>query len=80
MSVDHILKNVENRRLVLGIFIDLSKAFDTISHTKLLKKLQFYGVRGSCLDMMASYLNNRTQSTKFQGTESDEKTIEYGVA
>ena len=29
--------------------------------------------------MMASYLNNRTQSTKFQGTESDEKTIEYGV-
>ena len=37
MSVDHILKNVENRRLVLGIFIDLSKAFDTISHTKLLK-------------------------------------------
>ena len=48
-SIDKITCNIENKNHVLGIFIDLSKAFDTISHEKLLSKLENYGIRGTPL-------------------------------
>ena len=78
-SVNHILQQLGLQKHVIGIFIDLSKAFDTISHSKLLYKLQFYGVRGKSIDMIKSYLSFRTQKTKFQGTFSEDSEIEYGV-
>ena len=57
-SVNHILKEIESKNHVIGIFIDLSKAFDTIDHEKLLAKLDAYGIRGACNNLLKSYLTN----------------------
>ena len=78
-SINKILKNLEEKNHVIGIFIDLSKAFDTIDHEKLLVKLEHYGIRGPCHDLIKNYLVNRTQYTEFQDTHSDHCKIEYGV-
>ncbi len=47
--------------IMIGLFIDLSRAFDTMSHEILLKKLCFYGIRGIALDWIRDYLSNRKQ-------------------
>lgn len=58
---EFIIKNIEDRKLTLGIFIDCSKAFDNLSHSILLTKLQSYGVRGIALSLLQSYLSERKQ-------------------
>ena len=78
-SINHILNNLEKKNYVIGIFIDLSKAFDTIDHEKLLVKLEHYGIRGPCLELIRSYLCGRQQYTDFQNTYSDNCKIKYGV-
>ena len=78
-SINHILSEIESKNHVIGIFIDLSKAFDTIDHEKLLDKLENYGIRGVCLNLLRSYLKDRVQITNFQKTESDARFVEYGV-
>ena len=59
--VDQIYKSFENDKYTVGIFIDLSKAFDTVDHTILLKKLEIYGIMGANLTWFRSYLTNRKQ-------------------
>ena len=54
-----ILKGWEGGKMTLAVFLDLSKAFDTISHEVLFEKLHIYGIRGLCLDWFKSYLSNR---------------------
>lgn len=78
-SVDHIQKALKAKKHVLGIFIDLSKAFDTIDHKKLLVKLERYGIRGSAFKLIASYLTNRNQYIETLGEKSDLLPVEYGV-
>ena len=78
-STDNILHELEKRNHVIGIFLGLSKAFDTIDHEKLLVKLEHYGIRGLCFNLIKSYPINRTQYTEFQQTHSDPCFIEYGV-
>jgi retron-type reverse transcriptase len=78
-SVTHIKKELEKKRYVLGIFIDLSKAFDTIDHEKLVYKLDHYGIRGNTKKLLKSYLSNRHQYTECLGEKSDNLEVEYGV-
>ena len=62
------------------IFLDLTKAFDTVNHDVLLHKMEnFYGFRGLALKLIQSYLSNRKQYTKIENCKSDLTKIEYGV-
>jgi hypothetical protein len=63
----------------IGIFLDLKKAFDTVQHDILLKKLEKYGVNGTALDWFKSYLSNRLQCVDINGSMSDYKRILMSV-
>ena len=63
----------------LTVFLDLSKAFDTIGHDILLYKLHFYGIRGLSNKWFASYLSNRKQYTEIHKCKSSKKNITTGV-
>jgi hypothetical protein len=78
-SVESISKANTNNKHVLGIFIDLSKAFDTIDHSILLDKLENYGIRGQAQDLLRSYLIGRTQYVSFLNEKSDILSVGYGV-
>ena len=62
-----------------GVFIDLKKAFDTVNHQILLKKLEHYGVRGISLDWFKSYLSNRKQYVSVNGNTSETLEVTCGV-
>jgi hypothetical protein len=76
---DRISLAVDKSEFSIGIFIDLSKAFDTLDHCILLRKLEHYGIRGLALDWFKSYLCNRTQCVALNGVTSSFKNITYGV-
>ena len=63
----------------IGVFIDLSKAFDTVNHEILLAKLQHYGTRGTPLKWFESYLSGREQFVNFNGYSSSYKLVKCGV-
>ena len=77
--VENITKSFEDKEYTLGVFLDLSKAFDTIDHSILLAKLNHFGVRGVANKWFRSYLNGRLMQTKVNGKISNSKPIEVGV-
>ena len=72
--VSQILKNQEQGKYTAALFLDLSKAFDTLNHELLLNKLEIYGVRGIALDWFKSYLNGRSMRLKYQVGDCKNKT------
>ena len=78
-SISIIEDAIKKQKHILGIFIDLSKAFDTIDHETLLVKLDRYGVRGPVNSLIRSYLSNRTQYTEVLGEKSESLITKYGV-
>ena len=83
--VGKIIKNMEEQKYTMAVFIDLSKAFDTLEHKVLFAKLYRYGIRGITLDWFKSYLTNRKLRVKCRSemtgrTEySDYYDIDYGT-
>ena len=77
--IDKIVSSHEKHDIVLGVFIDLQKAFDTVNHDILIKKLEIYGVRGIALNWFASYLSQRQQYVSFNDCNSNVGNISCGV-
>ena len=70
---------MDNNDTPINIYLDLSKAFDTLDHDILLYKLQYYGVRGNALLLLRSYLENRQQFVEYGNIESDYLPLSTGV-
>ena len=78
-AITQILQSLDRKETVFGIFLDFSKAFDTVKHEILLDKLEHYGIRGISLNLLRSYLSNRKQCV-FNGEEvSDLMNVKDGV-
>ena len=77
---DQIHESFENNNYTLGVFIDLSKAFDTIDHAILLKMLENYGIKDANLAWFKSYLTNGKQYIQItNGSKSDLRNTTSGV-
>jgi len=76
---EYIMKNIENQEVTAVLFLDLQKAFDTVNHEILLKKLFHYGIRGNAFKLLSSYLSGRSQFTKMGSFLSVLAFILWGV-
>ena len=76
---ENIKEKLDNKTFSCGVFIDLEKAFDTVNHNILVKKLEFYGIRGVTNDWFSSYLTNRQQRVKLDGKKSSFLNVTCGV-
>ena len=74
-----IYRSLNEKKFHLAVLIDLKKAFDTVNHNILLKKLEFYGVRGLPLVWFRSYLSNRRWYVNYKSATSSEAPITTGV-
>ena len=77
--IEEITNATDNKKHAIGVFIDLKKAFDTVDHGILIKKLKHYGVRGVASDWVKSYLSNRKQFVNFDGCSSELLSVICGV-
>ena len=76
---EKIREQLDSGKYGCRIFVDFQKAFDTVDHTILTQKVNYYGVRGKTNNWFSSYLKNRTQFVTFNGFNSELKEINCGV-
>ena len=77
--MEKLSSGIDNNLVTVGVFIDLKKAFDTIDHTLLIDKLNYYGIRGTASDWLKSYLSQRKQLVNFNDTHSESLEVICGV-
>lgn len=82
--IDFVTKEKDDGKYVLGIYLDIKKAFDSVNHQILFKKLEKYGIRGLPLKLLKSYLSNRRQQVKLENGQgvkfiSSERPVLCGV-
>ena len=76
---EKLLSNLDKNLNTCSIFLDLAKAFDSVSHDILLRKLHKYGIRDQALSLFSSYLGSRSQFTALGKTFSSYISIKFGV-
>ena len=77
--VNSIYDAFDRQNSVVGVFIDLAKAFDSVDRDYLLHKLEFYGIKNVELQWFRSYLSNWNQCVKFKGELSDVMSTNFGI-
>ena len=77
--MDHLRCEMDSGKLIGAVFIDLSKAFDTISHAGLLNKLPEYGITSTEHNWIADYLFNRKQVVCFDNIFSNQQSVYSGI-
>ena len=77
--LDHIYESMNSEKYFGAVSLDLSKAFDTVDHSILLKKLSHYGMRGTAFSLLESYLKDRYQYVSVNGFVSDQLPVTLGV-
>ena len=75
LLVNQLYQSFNESKFTLGIFIDLSKAFDTVDHKILTKKLELYGIKGCNLRWFKSYLSNRKQFITYGDKQTNIESI-----
>ena len=76
---EKLLYNLDKNVNSCAIFLDLAKAFDSVDHSILLRKLSRYGIDGAFFNFFKSYLENRSQFVKLDNVKSSILSIKYGV-
>ena len=77
--INKIATAIDQKEITASVFLDLSKAFDTLNHDILFSKLERYGIRGVALNWVKSYFNNRTQFVQYNKFSSARIAIQCGV-
>ena len=77
--LDRVISALDDKQLPISIYMDLSKAFDTLNHDTLLDKLSYYGVDGTALQWFDSYLSNRSMYMEIDNMKSSVRTLTSGV-
>ena len=77
--MDVLTKKVDNGEAVDVVYLDFSKAFDKISHKKMMQKLKAHGVHGVILNWIEDWLKDRKQKVSVNGFISDEEDVSSGV-
>ena len=77
--VDELTEAGEKKLVNCSVFLDLAKAFNTINHEILWSKLKGYKVKGTMLNLLQSYLNNRSQSTVINNVVSESEIVNVGI-
>ncbi len=77
--VDRVIIEMDKADTPINIFLDLSKAFDTLDHKILLEKHEYYGIKGVAHELLKSYINNRKQFVEINDAKSNTLTLTTGV-
>lgn len=72
-------QSIQSNKIIITVFLDLKRAFETIDRKLMLKKLQSIGIQGIALEWFSSYLTDRVQVTKFKNQTSTELKNDLGV-
>ena len=77
--VNHIYDSFDAGETTIGVFLDLSKAFDTLNRNILFEKLKYYGINGIELQWFKSYFSERKKCVRYKDTKSEMLVTKYGV-
>jgi hypothetical protein len=79
ITTEDIARNLDNNQQVDMLIFDFSKAFDTVPHKRLLKKLESYGINGNILSWLEAWLTQRDQQVTIEGDKSSTAKVTSGV-